>query len=162
MHEYSISDSIHFFSFGTGISIELPVDWKQKGETNGTAAYVYNVDEGEASSFKKAPVLVVKRIDVPAGNADAYRKLEKELIEIPRRDMIIISQSSREIDSYVGSVSVMSYFDLDIDGTVVHHQSFFQVESVIYSISGIVEEEHREDFLTVFGNVLNSVRVIPI
>lgn len=162
MHDYRISDSNHFFSYETGVSIELPIDWEQKDESNGTVAYVYQVDNNDASQIKKAPALVIKKIDIPAGNPDAYKALENELIEMPRRDKIVISQTTREIDGLTGLEYVLSYIDDEINGTVVHIQSLLQVDNSIYSISGIVEEEHQENFMTVFEDVMNSVRIIPI
>jgi hypothetical protein len=141
---------IHFYSYVTGVSLELPVGFEFAGEDDASATYVDRVDDGPITP--DTPVVrirVVGEIERDAG-PDAVRELADGFAAVDRET---ISQQEREIDGSP-AVTVVSR-----DAGRVLHQTVVADDNRLLSI---IAAAPGDDLLTMFDAAVESIRFIAL
>jgi len=153
---YPKPDVVHFFSHETKVSIELPTGW-ELDETDVRFA-MYRAPQ---NTFGQAPTLIVRVLDVQIADPEGYQKLAQQMLDLPREDMHLFSRDTLQVDGFPGTVDVFSYYQDIVAQQVIQYQVFVQVEQVVFSITGMAEQESGETYLPVFEAAVRSVRFIP-
>ena len=153
---YPRPDVIHFFSDETRVSLELPDGWKLDETDVRFAMY-----RAAQDAFGQAPTLIVRVVDIQTTDPGAYKKLARQMLELPRKEMRVISRSAVTVDGFAGTVDVFSHYQDVVAQRVTQYQVFVQVERVIFSITGIVAQESQKAYLPVFEAAVQSIRFIP-
>jgi hypothetical protein len=141
---------VHFFSYVTGVSFELPVGFEFAGEDDVSASYVDRADDGPIT--EATPVVRVRvvgeieedgGVDAVPGLADGFDSADLETIA--RRDRVI---------DECPAITVVSR-----DGGRVLHQTAVAADGRLLSIIGAAPSE---DLLPVFDAALDSIRFIAL
>jgi hypothetical protein len=141
---------IHFYSYVTGVSLELPVGFEFAGEDDASATYVDRVDDGPITP--DTPVVriqVVGEIEHDAG-PDAMRELADGFAAADRET---ISRQEREIDGSP-AVTVVSR-----DAGRVLHQTVVADDNRLLSI---IAAAPGDDLLAMFDAAVESIRFIAL
>ena len=161
MEVYPSTGYAHFFSYETKVSLELPVEWEEEEVGQDTVTYAFGLDEDEPE-FEHPPKLIVKAIAVPMGESDAYKQLAQQMVDIPRQDVQVISRRAELIDDVPAVVDVLSYYEDEVGSRLTQYQALAQIENVVFSVTGIVEESRMDEVLPVFEGAVKSIRFILI
>lgn len=146
---------IHFFSYETKVSLELPSDWQVESEAEGVVTYIL---EGPESI---TPHFIVKTIGLPYSKPSAYQELAQTLLSLPRTDFVLLSHVLNEVDNQPAVTDVFTYSELEVEARLLHYQVVVQVERVMFSITGIGLEAQAQELLPLFAAAVESVRFVP-
>jgi hypothetical protein len=141
---------VHFFSYVTGVSLELPVGFEFVGEDDASASYADRADDGPITDA--TPVVrmrVVGEIEEDGG-VDAVRGLADGFDSAQRET---ITRREREIDE-CPAITVVSR-----DAGRVLHQTAVVADGRLLSIIGAAPSD---DLLPVFDAAVDSIRFIAL
>jgi hypothetical protein len=142
---------VHFFSYATGVSLELPVGFELVDESDGSASYA-DRPEGEGPITESTPVVRVRLVGEVEGpvEADAVRGLADGFAAAGGEQ---ISRTRHEIDE-CPAVTVVSR-----DGGRVLHQTAVVADGRLLSIVAVAP---GEQMLPVYDTALESIRFIAL
>lgn len=152
---YPYPDFVHFHSYESRLSLELPAGWEEEDESENQVIYV-NRDDSETPI---EPRLIVRVQAVPA-DSDAWRQLADGQRDRPGRDLI----DSREIaiDGVPARLDITGYDEPGLGGKVLHVQAFAQISDVLFSVSGVAAWKERAMWTPVFTDAVDSIRFILV
>lgn len=141
---------IAFYSYVTGVSIELPVGFEFNGEDDGCVSYVDRADDGPVTAA--TPVVQIRVVgDLEDGDGrDFVRGLADGFAAA---DHAVLSRREREIDECPAATVVSR------DGDRVLHQTAVDADGRLLSI---VAAAPGETLLPVFEAALDSIRFIAL
>lgn len=158
MAQYTPSDSDHFYSAETALSLELPAGrWRMQGGTAGSVSFIYDPTDEEQSEFAHPPRVDCRLFEIPGSPPDAYRHVADELARAAGAEPT--TRTDAAIDSHPALITVVAS-TLDGVGPVVQQQALAQVGDVVLSVVATADEPHAERFLPDFGRAVDSIRVI--
>jgi hypothetical protein len=149
---------VHFFSWETRISIELPVgfeEYMEDGETN-SAIYADDLDDEDAEL--PGGRVMTKLTAVAVDSAGAYRELAAASARIGDRS--VESREECTIDGAPALRQTLAYRDEDAELDVIRHETFAQVGNVIFSITGIAPAARRDEYLPALDRASRTARFI--
>jgi hypothetical protein len=141
-----MSELVHFYSYATGISLELPLGFEAVAEDESSAAYK-DSDRPGAPTFQ---VRVVGEVDV-VGELDAVHGLAAGFAAV---DGTLLAQRDFEVDEAPGRTVVMQR----VDGAVVH-QTALAAEGRLVSLVGTSPDS---SLVAAYDAAILSIRVIVL
>lgn len=155
-HLTDLPSHIHFFSWATLISLELPVGFEELGEDEDTnsAMYADDLDDDDPLGGR----VMAKASAVPVGDDDAFRKLAAESAGLPGRS--VSAKDELEIDGLPAVQQVLRYHQDDIEVDVVRHETWAQAGNVVFSITGLAPDDRADEYLPAFEHASKTARFI--
>ena len=146
-------DFIHFHSWETKISLELPVGWERDQDADGQAVYVCLADP----DAEVKPQFIAKAV---AGSADpnGWRAVADRMSGGDERELL--RSDEIEVDDVPTRVDVVVYNEPAIGERVVHMNAVAQIDDVLFVLSGSALASERETVEPVFDQAIRSVRFI--
>lgn len=147
---------IHFFSWATKVSLELPVGFEEavEDESTNSAVYADDLDEDDPLGGR----VMTKATAVPQGADDAYQRLADESAGMEGRT--VSSRTETEIDHLPAVQQVLRYHQDDVETDVVRHETWAQVGDVVFSITGLAPEDRAGEYLAGFEHASGTARFI--
>ncbi|MFW6208798.1 MAG: hypothetical protein ACOC7X_08845 [Spirochaetota bacterium] len=150
---------IHFFSWATRVSIELPVGFEEQIEDpdSNSAIYADDLDEpyehGEPGARVMTKMTAVEKESTEAylAMAEASAALESRNLENRKEIMVNGAPAVRQI---------LSYRDDDLEVDVFRHETFAQVENVVFSITCLAPTDRIADYRAAFDHAADTARFI--
>lgn len=158
----------HFFSSETHVSFEMPFGWELHEEKKNAATYAFEFDEDfEEDELKNAdgirffnPIWSIDLFAMPNTDAGNIEKAAKAVLDKQMESQKLLSKRYDVIDQHPSTTIILQYKDPDYGGLVVRHQSFVQVDDVLYSFNGLMPFELFGEGGSMFDEALKSVRFI--
>ena len=150
------SPYIHFFSWASRVSIELPVGFEEQLEDPDTNSAVY-ADDLDDEDEPGARVMT-KMTAVPVESSDAYRSLAAASAEIDSRS--VEHQRECAVDGASAVRQILSYRDDEAEIDVIRHETVAQLGNVVFSIICLAPASRRTDYLPAFDHAADSARFI--
>lgn len=158
----------HFFSYRTHVSAVLPVGWEEFEEGEKSVTYIFDLadvlDEDELINEEGGklfnPKWIIELFAIPDSSLKYLEDVSKALLMKPRQDFNPIRHESIEVDGCPGICDEFLYREPDYKGQLIQHQSFVLVDNVLFSFSGVIPKELKEEFASAFDDALQSVRFI--
>ena len=166
----AIPDYIHFFSWETRVSIELPVGFEEQFEDPGTHSAIYaddldDDDESDDADDSPGARVMTKMTAVPETSPEAYRAIARASAEGPAQDAnprTVQHRREREIDGAPALRQVLTYNDEEAGIDVVRHETFAQLTNVVFSITCLAPASREAEYLPAFDHAGDSARFILI
>jgi len=150
---------IHFFSWVTRVSIELPVGFEEQVEDPETNSAIYADDLDDVDDLDEPGARVMTKMTaMPGGVEDAYRSLAEASTQIGVRT--IEHREECIVDGAPGIRQILSYHDEDSGGNVIRHETFAQLANLVFSLTCLVPEGRSTDYLPAFEHASDSARFI--
>jgi hypothetical protein len=143
-------DVVHFYSYATGVSLELPVGFEFVGEDDVSASYADRADDGPVTVA--TPVVRVRVVAelMSDSAADAVRALAGGF-EAAERETV--SRRELEIDD-CPAICIVSREN----GRVLHQTAVAADERLL----SVIAAAPGDDLLPVFDAVLDSMRFVRL
>lgn len=151
-----LPDHIHFFSWATLVSLELPIGFEEAGEDPdaNSAVYADDLDEDDPVGGR----VLAKATAVPVGEDDAFRKLASESAGMP--DRTVSAKEETVIDHLPALTQVLRYRQDDIELDVVRHETWAQAGNIVFSITGLAPADRADEYLPAFEHASATARFI--
>jgi hypothetical protein len=156
----SVPDVIHFYSYETGVSFELPVGFEEDSERPGLAAYVDDQDDAPGAS-PRVLVQVVGQFEAgPNGTAEqAAAALAKGFAA---QGGEVIASRTEVIDEAPTATMVIRRDDPKLGGQTIFHQTAAVSHGKLFSISGIAPSDRQADYVPAFDAAIRSIRFVAL
>ncbi|MDA3948217.1 MAG: hypothetical protein PF508_03240 [Spirochaeta sp.] len=152
-------ERVHFFSWMTRVSIELPVGFEEQVEDEDTNSAIYADDLDEADDQDEPGARVMTRMTaVPTESTEAYRSLAAASVQIGSRS--VETQEELLIDGAPAIRQTLSYRDDELELDVFRHETFAQVANVVFSITCLAPALRSADYRTAFDYAGETARWI--
>lgn len=157
---------IHLFSYETGVSFELPLDWEELLEAPGVAEYCID-DDDEADDDGAGGPAALRFSVLAAGEgwaADAYRRLSEELLAASGRTLV--EQADAVVDDAAVRITVTrgpagpAASAAALDVTVV--QAVAQRGERLWVLRGTAPTDAAHRYRAVFEAAIASARFIEL
>jgi len=160
---------LDFFSHESKVSLQLPVGWEEMEEGKEYVIYYESLadddDEDNLNPLKSShdPKLIIKTFALPSADLNAYRELSAQIISQQNQRQEILYQTTNKVDGFDASIDLFTYWDEKEQCTVLQYQVFVQIaEQIICSITGMIEDSAKNEYLPIFEQAVESIRFIPI
>jgi hypothetical protein len=162
-----LPDVIHFYSYETGVSIELPIGFEEQFEESGVVAYVDEPDDDDDDATPLARVLVQVVGEVtPDRGSSAATAAESAAAGLAKgfagQGGEVISTRSEVIDEVPTSTTVLHRNDPTLGGEMLFHQTAAVSGGKLLSISAVAPDAHRAEFLPAFDAAIRSIRFVAL
>ena len=147
---------IHFFSWETRVSIELPVGFEEQGEDRDTNSAIYADDLGEGG--EPGARVMTKMTAAPPGTADAYRAMATASAQISPRT--VEHHEECTVDGAPAIRQVLRYHDDEAEVDVVRHETHAQLADVVFSVICLAPSDASADYLAAFDHASRSTRIV--
>jgi len=162
------SEYIHFFSWTTRVSIELPVGFEEQFEDADTNSAIYAddlddpdgtdvADDSDETDTTGARIMT-KMTAVDTDSTDAYRSLAEASARVGART--VASRDERVIDGAPAIRQTLTYRDDDLEIDVLRHETFCQVANVVFSITCLAPASRSAYYLSNFDRAAETARFI--
>ena len=145
------ADTIHFHSHQTGVSLELPPDWRVEVERQGEAIYASANREG----VPVTPKLIIKTFTVP-DDPDAWQAVADQMRWGAGKQRLTSRQT--KLSMVPARIDITAYDAPELGQRLFHLQTFCQIGDVVFSISGIAGWDQRYLWQPRFAAALRTVR----
>lgn len=146
---------IHFFSWETRVSIELPVGFEEQVEDPETHSAIYGDDLDDDEPGAR---VMTKMTAVPPGTADAFRMIAGESAGIASR--AVASREEIVIDGVPAIRQVLRYRDGELGIDVLRHETFAQLADVVFSITCLAPADRSTEYRPAFDHASDTARFI--
>ncbi len=147
---------IHFFSWETRISIELPVGFEEQVEDHDThtAIYADDLDEDEMPGAR----VMTRMSATPYGQTDAYRSMAAASEQIGTRT--VEHREECVVDGAPAIRQILRYHDDEVGTDVIRHETHAQIENVIFSLICLAPSARSTDYVAAFGHASRTARFV--
>jgi hypothetical protein len=151
-------EHIHHFSWATRISLDLPIGFEEAQEDpeQRVAMYADDLDPDDETGGK----VMTRLTPVPQGQDQAYLQLAQATAPIVQGELL--DQKELVIDGTKAIQQIFTYYQQDAEIQVIRHETFAQVEHLVFSIIAIAPAERKEEYLEIFNQAARSVRFILV
>jgi len=153
-------DRIHFFSYGTKISLELPVGWEEREQQGNNAIYVLEADDDDVD-LAFDPILVVATVRLPTSDDDAHLRLAAALLDA-HRTARVLAHNDIAIDAMPAIEDITLGRDPDVTAEAVRYQAVAQLDNVGFTFTGVAPADMADEFIDIFRSAVASARMIPV
>jgi hypothetical protein len=153
MHELT---HIHFFSWETRISFELPVGFEEQSEDPDSHAAIY-ADDLDADQEPGARVMT-RMTAVPSDGSDACRSMAAASAEIGSRT--VESREECSVDGAPAIRQVLCYYDEDAGIDVTRHETHAQIKNVVFSLICLAPSSRSAAYASAFDHASRSARIV--
>ncbi|MFP4408246.1 MAG: hypothetical protein ACLFPW_06980 [Spirochaetaceae bacterium] len=149
-------DRIHFFSWVTRVSIELPVGFEEQREDpdNNAAIYADDLEDDEEPGAR----VMTKMSAVPSTVTDAYRSIAAASVEAGSRT--VENREECSVDGVPGIRQVFSYHDEEAGVRVLRHETYAQVGTAVFSITCLAPARKNAEYAAAFDHASRSARIV--
>jgi hypothetical protein len=152
-------ERIHFFSWETRVSIELPVGFEEQFEDPDTNSAVYADDLDEADEDDQPGARVMTRMSaLPEGTEEAHLSMAEASARVGARS--VEKREELAVDGFPAIRQTLTYRDDDLEIDVFRHETFIQVANVLFSITCLAPAVKREDYQAAFDYASETARCI--
>jgi len=147
---------IHFFSWETRVSIELPVGFEEQVEDHdtNTAIYADDLDDDHELGAR----VMTRMTAVSPGTIDAYRSIAAASVQIGPRTVEYTEECA--VDGAPAIRQILRYHDEDAGIDVVRHETHAQLADVVFSVIGLAPSDASTDYLAAFDHASRSARIV--
>lgn len=155
-------ERIHFFSWETRVSIELPIGFEEQMEDPQTNSVIY-ADEPEALDDSDESGDIAARVmtgmtAVPEGSPDAYRTIAEESAGLGFRT--VEHREELVIDGAPAIRHILSYCDDQLKVDVLRHETFAQLANVVFAIICLAPASRSAEYRPAFDHATDTARFI--
>ncbi|MFW5842390.1 MAG: hypothetical protein ACOCW6_00555 [Spirochaetota bacterium] len=150
------SNHIHFFSWGTRISLELPAGFEEQIEDpdNSAAIYADDLEEGEEPGAR----VMAKMTAAPSAATDAYRSLASASAQIGTRELEHREEGG--LDGAPAVRQILRYRDEEAGMDVLRHETYAQLDNVVFSVTCLAPSNRSADYAAAFEHASRSARIV--
>lgn len=148
---------IHFCSWATRLSVELPVGFEEQLEDaeQNTAIYADDLDDDEPGAR-----VMTRMTAVATGEDDALRSLAAASAQVGTRT--IEHREEREVDGAPAIVQELRYHDDELEVDVVRLETHAQVANVIFSMICLTPASRFADYAAAFDHASRTARIVLV
>ncbi|MFN5365112.1 MAG: hypothetical protein ACK5CH_06830 [Bacteroidota bacterium] len=159
---------IHFFSYVSHVSLELPVIWQESTETETSVIYTFsleNLPEYEGYTIPSVnkprdPIFAIQLIALKNPEAGELANIADAFLHQKRERISVINRNTQLVDGYDAIVISFNSDNQEQTGRNYELQSFIIIDDVLFSISAVAPEFMQPVFAKDFDNALKSIRFI--
>ena len=156
----TLSDVIHFYSYETGVSIELPVGFEEQSEQHHSVAYV---DDPDDDSTPAARVLVQVVAELDADDAAAAQSAVDGLAHgFAAQGGEVLATRTETIDEVPTTTTLTRRTDPKLGGEWIFHQTAAAAEGRLISISALAPSADQARRLPEFDAAIRSIRFVQL
>ncbi len=147
---------IHFFSWETRISIELPVGFEEQVEDRNThtAIYADDLDEDDELGAR----VMTRMTAMPLEQTDGYRSMAAASEQIGTRT--VEHRQECVVDGAPAIRQVLRYHDEEAGIDVIRHETHAQIDNVIFSLICLAPSAKSADYAAAFDHASRSARLV--
>ena len=150
---------IHFFSWATRVSIELPVGFEEQIEDQDTNSAIYADDLEEPDQRDEPGARVMTKMTaVPKESTEAYLAMAKASAAVESRD--VVNREEIMVNGAPAIRQTLSYRDDDLKVDVFRHETFAQLANVVFSITCLAPADRLADYRAAFDHAADTARFI--
>lgn len=149
-------ERIHFFSWYTKVSLELPVGFEEVdevGEVN-AAMYADDLDEDDPLGGR----VLVRATAVPEGDTTAWRQQAEASAGID--DRRLEWRRDLEVDGLDTCLQLLRYTQDDLDVEVVRLEAYAQAADIVFSITGLAPADREDEYLPAYEHAVATARFV--
>lgn len=153
-------DVIHFYSYETGVSFELPVGFEEESEQPGAVTYV---DEPEDDPAGTARVLVQVIGPIEATGPGAAENAAAGLAKgFAAQGGEVIATRTEVIDEVPTATTVSRRDDAKLGQRMLFHQTAAVSAGQLLSISAVAPDAQESFYLPAFDDAIRSMRFVAL
>ena len=143
------------FSYQTGVSLLLPLDWKEVERPGFAASYL------STAAQNPAPSLGIQVF--PGGEASqGYHQVVQMMLDMPLPEFKLLYKAETTLDRYPSVIFTASWRDKTTSRPIVQHVAVVQVDAYIFPIIGLVTPEQGDIYLKIINEAIRSIRFISM
>jgi hypothetical protein len=154
-HTMNYPDHIHFSSYLTGISLELPIGFEEQEEDEVSFSVIYADDLDEDDMGAR---VLAKLTPVPRSAGDAFSRMADESAKLPGRESRL--RESLTLDGLPAVRQVLEYRDKSLGLKVVRHETYAQDGEAVFSLIALAPADKEEEYLPEFARTSEGLRFI--
>jgi hypothetical protein len=155
-----VPDVVHFYSYQTGVSFELPVGFEEGPEEPGQIGYVDEPEDGEGIP---ARVLVQVIGPVEASGPGAAENAATGLAKgFAAQGGQVIASRTEVIDEAPTATTVLRRDDPQLGGSMLLHQTAAVSHGRLLSISAVAPDAQQAHYLPAFDAAIRSIRFVAL
>lgn len=151
-----LPDLIHFSSWTTRVSLELPVGFEEMKDDPDLRVVLY-ADEREEEELQGARV-VVKTVAVAASQEDAWRKVAS--VHLAAAGSRLEHHEERLIDGHPAAVILYWQDNRKLDSQLLRHETVIQAGDVLFTISAACPTTEAGTYLAAFEHASRTARLL--
>lgn len=147
---------VHFFSWATKVSLELPVGFEEADEAPqaNAAMYADDLDEDDPVGGR----VLVTATGLPEGHDDAWQQLANASAQLPGRSLAW--QRDLVIDGLDARMQLLHYRQEDPDAEVARLEVTAQAGNVVFAITGLAPADRADDYLPAYEHAATTARFV--
>jgi hypothetical protein len=148
-------ERIHFFSWTTSLSVELPVGFEEETEddSNHVAIYIDMRDDDDPDAR-----VMTRMTAVPQGESAAYRGVAAASAALDGRNKLAYEECT--LDGAPAVVQVLAYHDDDLEIDIERVEMHAQIDNVIFSVIGITPQSLSALYRSAFDHACRTARIV--
>jgi hypothetical protein len=145
-------DVVHFYSYVTGVSFELPVGFRADGEDDASANYV-----DDESPPARVQVRVVGELEEGSDPAIADTMAARLADGFSNAAGESVSRAERLVDGVPAHTVVMR-----MESGSLMHETVFAVDGRVLVVVAMTPAERASELLPAFDTVVDSIRLVAL
>lgn len=147
---------IHFFSWATKVSLELPVGFEEVDEVEeiNSAMYADDLDDDDPLGGR----VLVKATAVPVGEDTAWQGMADASARLPGRSLDW--QRELEVDGCDTRLQLLRYRQDDPDVDVVRVEGFIQAGNIVFSVTGLAPAAAEHEYVPAYEQAVTTARLV--
>ena len=151
----SFPEHIHWFSWHTRISLELPIGFEEESEDEEAATAIY-ADDPDDDGNPTARVMA-RTIALPSeAPEDSFRRLASEAASMDGHT--VIASHELEIDGLPAVRQLLRQYHEESE--VIRHETYAQAANLVFSIIALTSADYQDEYLSAFDHAANTARFI--
>lgn len=155
-------ERIHFFSWETRVSIELPIGFEEQMEDPQTNSVIY-ADEPEAPDDSEGAADIAARVmtrmtALAQDSPDAYLTIAQESAGLG--SLTVEHREELVIDGAPAIRQTFSYRDDQLKVDVLRHETFAQLANVVFAIICLAPASRSAEYRPAFDHATDTARFI--
>ncbi|TVR04778.1 MAG: hypothetical protein EA403_04415 [Spirochaetaceae bacterium] len=150
-----LPEHIHWFSWNTRISLELPIGFEEEQEDAESATAIY-ADDPDDDGNPIARVMA-RTVALPTGAPDdSFRRLAHEAASMDGHT--VIASHELEIDGMPAVRQLLrQYYE---ESEVIRHETYAQAANLVFTIIALTSADRQDDYLSAFDHAADTARFI--
>jgi hypothetical protein len=157
-----VTDVVHFFSYETGVSIELPVGFEEQFEDHGVAGYVDDPEDEDAGPVTARVIIQVVGA-IESGSPDTAEAAVAGLAQgFAGQGGEVIGRRQELIDDDPTETVIQLRTDETLGGALVVHQTAAATGGHLLSITALAAAADRATAVPAYDRAIRSMRFISL
>ncbi len=151
----SFPEHIHWFSWHTRISLELPIGFEEESEDEEAATAIY-ADDPDDDGNPTARVMA-RTIALPSeAPEDSFRRLASEAASMDGHT--VIASHELEIDGLPAVRQLLRQYHEESE--VIRHETYAQAANLVFTIIALTSADQQDEYLSAFDHAADTARFI--